>query len=334
MSSQENQKKLRVFDMAWFQTYRAPGRRAYFAKVKETEDSWAAYREHSLKPRTRVLTFLGLPDRLRQQGEPRTARDIASMVFGIVMLPFSLVKNTAKLVTEFLPKAAYLGAKFKSVHYGRAGINRSVGKSIAMGVLAGMSYGLYFIGRAITSPSQGVRQAYKAAYSDKNTGKKKLLPLPARVGLALLSGFITAGVYAVLLPFVVTLAAPSLVVAGAALVAKSTVASAAVKGLALVGSFLTKAIGLAYAVAPVVAASSLAATAGTTASVVASEVDVRRKLSSTAKVSQGLGVEPGNGAESQPAVSPSGRVTSRVIDIPKPESGPEVFSENRGSFKL
>jgi hypothetical protein len=338
MSSQEKKKPIGVFDSAWIQTYRVPGLRAYLAKVgKEDQDGYKnsrhAYHLHALKPRTRVLTFLGLPDRLRQKDEPRTARDIASMVFGVAMLPFSLVKNTAKLVTEFLPKAGYLGARQMSLHYKVL----SPSKSVFMRVLAGICYGFHFIGRAITSPSQGVRQAYKAAYSDKNTGNKKLLPLPARVGLALLSGFITAGVYAVLLPFVVTLAAPSLVVAGAALVAKSTVASAAVKGLALVGSFLTKAIGLAYAVAPVVAASSLAVTAGTTASVVASEVDVRRKsMGSTAKMSQHFDDKPGNGvmaSENKTEEKQKPPVQSQPVTIVKPDHQDELSRGMRPGSK-
>jgi hypothetical protein len=334
MSLEETKKNIGAFDAAWLQTYRASGRRAYLAKVGENKQSRHDYNLHALKPRTRLLTFLGLPDRLRVKDESFIARDVASTVFGIAMLPFSFVKNTAKLVTEFLPKAGYLGARRMSLHYGRVGFDHHPGKSIAMHALAGMCYGLHFIGRAITSPSQGVRQAFNTRYfSSKNNAGYKPLPLPARIGLALLSGVITAGVYAVLLPFVITLAAPSLIVAGAALMAKSAFVSAAVKGLALVGSFLTKAIGLAYAVAPVVAASSLAITAGTTGCAIASEVDVRRKaMGSTAKMSQHFDGKPGNGvmaSENKTEEKQKPPVQSQPVTIVKPNHNDEPRSAVR-----
>src|SRR5690348_5179529 len=145
------------------------------------------------------------------------------------MLPISFVKNTAKLLTEFLPTAGYLAARRMSLHY-KVGNNANPAKSTAMRVLAGMCYGLNFVGRAITSPSKGVRHAYQTTYTDKNTGMPKPLPRPARIGLAILSGLITVATYAVLLPFVISVAVPGLAVAGATLVAKSTVASSLVKG--------------------------------------------------------------------------------------------------------
>lgn len=267
-----------AFAQAWGLVYRVPGRRGYASTNKEFND-------YAAKTSTRILTFLGLSLRPLTANNPFNWPDALSMAFNVVMLVPTLAKNVVKLLTEFLPLFGHFAAKHQ---LDQNAVKNSLPKRIVFNVLAGVCYALNFIGRAMTSPSRGVRKAYSATY--ESDGVAKRVPKPVGVALALLSGLMTATVYAVALPFVLSVAAPSVLAAGAALVAKSAVATAAVKGFAVVGSFLTtalQAVGIASIPAAVVGVSSLAATAATAGCAAASEVGIRVK-GSTAKINRSL----------------------------------------------
>lgn len=266
--------RFQAFKSAWDATYRVPGQGEH-----KGSNEFAAYRN---KASTRLLTFLGLSLRYRKD-KSFSGRDVASIVFNVVMFVPNLAKNLVKLVTEFLPLAAYVAAKNKC---DESGVKNNRPKFFAFKALQGLAFGLHFIGRAITSPSRGVRKAYALGVGKPQETTR--LKRAAGIGLGVLSGLITAAAYAVALPVILTVAAPSVLAAGAALVAKSAVATAAVKGFAVVGSLLTtalQAVGIASIPAAVVGVSSLAATAATAGCAVASEVDIRVK-GSTAKIKQ------------------------------------------------
>lgn len=293
--------KINSLALAWDSTYKVPGRKRYLADNQQAPNiAKTNFLSYAQKPSTRVLSFLGLAIGRPPGEHPRAWRDRVSMALNIVMFIPNLAKNVVKLLTEFLPLAGYVKMKSMNIQYSGVGRNHSKPKAVVTQILAGIAYGLYFIGRAVTSPSRGIRKAYKMEPSFSVIEKQRTVSnRVAGVALAVFSGLITAAVYTIALPFIVGLAAPSLVAAGATLVAKSAIASAAVKGFALVGSYLTtalQAIGVASIPAAVVGVSSLTATAATAGCVVASEVDIHRKRKgSTAKMAASMNGKPGNG---------------------------------------
>lgn len=251
------------------------------------------------QPAIRVLTFLGLPVRARIRTPVAThetpqniqklllnfigwpdnpwaemsngrrvlavATAFVALPWHVITMPLKFIQNIAKLVTEFLPRSAsiYLMEQSKNIKK-----QLSSGAKFLSGVLAGLSYAAYaifFIGRAMTSPIQGVRQAYHQ--NDIRSGEfEKPLPAPARVFLAGLSAALTITAYSLLLPIILPLiiAKVPMLAQGIAALSQTKVGVWLGKALSTVGDFISpvvgtalEALGIAAAPAAIVGGASL-----------------------------------------------------------------------------
>ncbi len=303
------------------------------------------------RPGIRLLTFLGLPVRARKHtatgegyarklllnfiGWPDIPFDKMSNVrkglavatafialpWHLITMPLKFIQNIAKLATEFLPRLA------SEYFFNQARTLRGQGKSLPGGVFAALgyvTYALYFIGRAVTSPIQGVRQAYNQ--NEMASGTNLKLSRPARMVLAALSGALTVTVYSLLLPILLPLIAAKvpLVAQGVAALSQTKAGIWIGKAFSAIGEFVNPVIGTALEALGIAAAPSvivggatlLGATAATVLPAIDKAIDEAAKkiddMSSSAKVFRQTGVDP----KKMLSVSQEGSVTASSSSSP------------------
>lgn len=201
-------------------------------------------------------------------------RAVPAVLWHLAVLPFKLVSNVAKFVAAACPLLLSTIALKASLYIKMKGRQRAANKEnyagvyrFGAGLLNGLgyfAYALYFIGRAVVSPVQGVRQAFhqKSINPMRSNSKVKKLnlqfSLPTRIFLAGLSGVITIVAYSFLLP----MALPALIAKLPVLAQVATVLSHSKIGvwltnaLSSVGNIVNPVVGTALEAMGIAAAPS------------------------------------------------------------------------------
>ncbi len=198
------------------------------------------------------------------------------VLWHLAILPFKLLGNVAKFIAAACPlllsnialNAAGIAdarsRQIKSKKEKNAMVYSSLYR-LAFGVLSGLgylAYAVYFIGRAVVSPVQGIRQAFhQETINPKMRGAKKKFPLPlaARVFLAGLSGVITITAYALLIPMALPLIIAKIPMLAqiATVLAQTKIGVWVSNALASVGNFVSPMVGTVLQAVGIAAAPSV-----------------------------------------------------------------------------
>lgn len=323
-----------VMKQAWGDTY-------FYADKPASGDRKQFYLD-AFKKRHLFLNFLGFP--------LYPKKSIARTLVAIPTLPFSLVKNTAKLFTEFLFSMLFRGFLVESQKM-RWLYEHTINQPKKLGYKRGYLFqgianvfrGLHFVGCAITSPVRGIQKAYRFKLVTSG-GREKRVPKPLGLALAVLSSVITVAVYTVLLPLimpVIIAKLPAAVLAGVSHAMSTPVGLAFMKGFAFVGQHLglgLQALGIAAAPAAMVGAVSLVSAVVPAGTALAEEgvKQVSKKMGqgNTQTIQAGLNANPAPSNQGKKPESTSIDIPANTMVSEGPSSSSSADNESIFTFEM
>jgi hypothetical protein len=187
----------------------------------------------------RLTSFLGFPNyspspviptlihMLGWQDDKSISKNIVCLIIALIriaLIPFTLLRNLTKLVTEFLPclSADMLGYLSVNIHhklrFTRIGDMGKISKQMigyalgygAVVILRGLCEGIHFIGKALTSPLKGMEAAWHFAMTFQKSEEQQEseimhgFRITCGTILLLLSFSITTVAFTCLLPLLIT----------------------------------------------------------------------------------------------------------------------------------